>query len=89
VHALLLLEGDLPQGFHLHLHILVSDGCFHENGMFSFSPNADTKALEQIFRHKVLNRGNFPVCRIIIYFAFSPTHKQAFYSLKRVVLSNG
>jgi hypothetical protein len=46
--------GDFPQGFHPHLHILVSDGCFHENGMFSVSPTADTKALEQIFRHKVL-----------------------------------
>ncbi len=41
-------------GFHPHLHILVSDGCFHENGMFSVSPAVDTKALEQIFRHKVL-----------------------------------
>jgi len=41
-------------GFHPHLHILVSDGCFHANGMFSVSPAVDTKALEQIFRHKVL-----------------------------------
>ena len=41
-------------GFHPHLHILVSDGCFHENGMFSVSPAVDTKALEQIFRHNVL-----------------------------------
>jgi hypothetical protein len=46
--------GDFPQGFHPHLHILVSDGYFHENGMFSVSPALDTKALEQIFRHKVL-----------------------------------
>jgi ribosomal protein S27E len=46
--------GDFPQGFHPHLHILASDGCFHGNGMFSVSPTADTKALEQIFRHKVL-----------------------------------
>ncbi|MBL7218168.1 MAG: transposase zinc-binding domain-containing protein [Desulfobacteraceae bacterium] len=46
--------GDFPRGFHPHLHILVSDGCFHENGMFSVSPTVDTKALEQIFRHKVL-----------------------------------
>ena len=36
------------------MHILVSDGCFHGNGMFSVSPTADTKALEQIFRHKLL-----------------------------------
>jgi len=41
-------------GFHPHLHILVSDGCFHENGMFTVSPAIDTKALEQLFRHKVL-----------------------------------
>ena len=46
--------GDFPLGFHPHLHILVSDGCFHENGMFSVSPTIDTKTLEQIFRHKVL-----------------------------------
>jgi hypothetical protein len=46
--------GDFPQRFHPHLHILVSDGCFHKNGMFSVSPSVDTKALEQIFRHKVL-----------------------------------
>lgn len=41
-------------GFHPHLHILVSDGCFYKNSMFSVSPAVDIKALEQIFRHKVL-----------------------------------
>lgn len=41
-------------GFHPHLHILVSDGCFHANGMFSVSPSVNTKALEKIFRYKVL-----------------------------------
>ncbi|MBC8463475.1 MAG: transposase, partial [Deltaproteobacteria bacterium] len=46
--------GDFPLGFHPHLHILVSDGCFHENSMFSVSPSVDNKALEQIFRHNVL-----------------------------------
>jgi len=45
--------GDFPLGFHPHLHILVSDGSFHENGMFSVSPSVETKTLEQIFRHKV------------------------------------
>ena len=39
----------LPQ-----LYILVSEGCFYENGMFSVFSIVDTKALEQIFRHKVL-----------------------------------
>ena len=32
-------------GFHPHLHILVTDGCFHENGLFSVSPAVDTKTL--------------------------------------------
>jgi len=36
------------------LHILVSDCCFHKNGIFSVSPAIDANALEQIFRHKVL-----------------------------------
>ena len=40
--------------FHPHLHILVSDGCFHKNGIFSVSSAVDTKSLEQIFRHKIL-----------------------------------
>ncbi len=39
--------------FHPHLHILVSDGCFHKNGMFSVSPAVDTKAIERMFRHNV------------------------------------
>jgi len=46
--------GDFLLGFHPHLHILVSDGCFHENDMFSVSSTVDTKTLEEIFRHKVL-----------------------------------
>ena len=41
-------------GFNPHLHILISDGCFHENGMFSVAPAIDTDVLEQIFRHMVL-----------------------------------
>ena len=36
------------------MHILVSDGCFHKNGIVSVSPAIDANALEQIFRHKVL-----------------------------------
>lgn len=46
--------GDFPQRFHPHLHILVSDGCFHENGMFSVPPLVETNSLEQTFRYKVL-----------------------------------
>ncbi len=40
-------------GFHPHLHILVSDGSFHANGMFSVSPAVDTKAQEQSIRRAV------------------------------------
>ena len=32
---------------------MVSDDCFHANGMFSVSPAVDIKALEKIFYHKV------------------------------------
>jgi len=41
-------------GFNPHLHIFISDGCFHENGMFSVASHIDTNVLEQIFRHMVL-----------------------------------
>ncbi len=41
-------------GFNPHLHILISDGCFSENGLFTVVPTIDAKVLEQIFRHKVL-----------------------------------
>jgi len=41
-------------GFNPHLHVLISDGCFHENCMFSVSPAIDTDTLEKIFRHMVL-----------------------------------
>jgi hypothetical protein len=40
--------------FNPHLLILISDGCFYENSLFTFSPAIDTKALENIFRDKVL-----------------------------------
>jgi hypothetical protein len=40
-------------GFNPQMHILISDGCFHENGTISISPDIDTAALEQIFRHMV------------------------------------
>ena len=46
--------GDFPQRFHPHLHILISDGGFYPNGMFSVTPAVDTGVLEKIFRHKVL-----------------------------------
>jgi ribosomal protein S27E len=41
-------------GFNPHLHVLTSDGCFHEKGMFSIASHINTDVLEQIFRHMVL-----------------------------------
>ena len=45
--------GDLL-GYNSHLHVLISDGCFHESGLLTVAPAIDTQALEQLFRHKVL-----------------------------------
>ena len=46
--------GDLL-GYNPYLHVLISDGCFHESGMLTVAPAINTHALEQLFRHKVLN----------------------------------
>ena len=40
-------------GWHPHLHVLCTDGCFYGNGMFRVSPLFDIKQMEEIFRHKV------------------------------------
>ncbi|HPJ66524.1 MAG TPA: transposase [Desulfobacteraceae bacterium] len=40
-------------GFHPHLHILGTDGCFYGDGMFRVSPLFELKHLEDIFKHKV------------------------------------
>jgi hypothetical protein len=45
--------GDLL-GYNPHLHVLISDGCFHESGLLTVAPAIDTQALEQLFRHKIL-----------------------------------
>ena len=37
----------------IHTHILVTDGCYYDNGMFRVSPPLELKKLEAIFRHKV------------------------------------
>jgi hypothetical protein len=42
-------------GIYPHLHVLISDSSFFENGIFSVDPATDTRVLEQIFRHMVLN----------------------------------
>jgi len=41
-------------GFNSHLHVLISDGCFHESGMLTVAPGIDCKILERLFRDQVL-----------------------------------
>lgn len=41
-------------GFNSHLHVLISDGSFHESDMLTFAPAIDTRTLERLFRHHVL-----------------------------------
>jgi len=36
-------------GWHPHLHILCTDGCFYGNGMFRVAPLFEPKHLEEIF----------------------------------------
>ncbi len=45
--------GDYPDRFHPHLHCIVSNGLFKDNGAFYVMPNVDLKPLEEIFRAKV------------------------------------
>ncbi len=40
-------------GWHPHLHVLCTDGCFCGNGMFRVAPLLELKHLEEIFRYKV------------------------------------
>jgi hypothetical protein len=41
-------------GFNPHGHVLVTDGCFPEKGLFKVAPAVKLKYLEKIFRSKVL-----------------------------------
>ncbi|MBW1956830.1 MAG: transposase [Deltaproteobacteria bacterium] len=41
-------------GFNPHLHVLISDGCFHESGMLTVAPGIDRKILKRLFRHRML-----------------------------------
>jgi hypothetical protein len=41
-------------GFNPHLHVLISDGCFHESGLLTVAPNIDIRVLERLFRHQML-----------------------------------
>jgi hypothetical protein len=54
--------GDLL-GYNPHLHVPISDGCFHESGLLTVAPCIDTHALEQLFRHKILKL-QLSECRI-------------------------
>jgi hypothetical protein len=55
----------------------------HRNGMFSVSPSADTKALEQIFRHKVLKmlvaKGKISQDMIMLLDKWRPTGFNVFF----------
>lgn len=39
-------------GFNLHPHVLIFDGCFHEDGMLSVTPAIVTNVLEKIYHKK-------------------------------------
>ena len=41
------------QNFHLHLHILATDGCFYNDTAFVVCPPPDTGELEELFRYEV------------------------------------
>jgi len=41
-------------GFNPHLHVLISDGCFHESSMLTVAHRIDCRTLERLFRHRVL-----------------------------------
>ena len=46
--------GSFPDKFHPHLHILVADGMFTDDGAFVPASTFDAQKLTEIFRHKVL-----------------------------------
>jgi hypothetical protein len=43
-------------GFNPHTHVLISDGCFYEEGTFKVARKLQMKVLEGLFQHKVLKR---------------------------------
>jgi hypothetical protein len=40
--------------FHPHLHGIVADGCFHDDGSFQMAPDFHQEDLEEAFRYEVL-----------------------------------
>jgi hypothetical protein len=54
--------GDLL-GFNSHCPILITDGCFYDEGMFRVVPPLELKKLEAMFQHRVFRNewpGNDP-----------------------------
>jgi hypothetical protein len=45
--------GDFVQ-FNPHLHLIVTDGCFSDNGTFVKGPVPEPKDLQELFRNEVL-----------------------------------
>jgi len=45
--------GDYPEKYHPHIHAIVTDGLFTENGIFYVMPKVDSKPLEESFRAMV------------------------------------
>jgi len=46
--------GEFPERFHPHLHILATDGAFYGKSLFRVAARFPLKALERLFRHRVL-----------------------------------
>ena len=45
--------GDYPEKYHPHIHAIVTDGLFTENGIFYVMPKVDSKPLQESFRAMV------------------------------------
>jgi len=52
------------------LHVLISDGCFHESGMLTMVPAIDPHALQQLFRQKILklllSEGGITAAKVVL-----------------------
>ena len=59
-----------------HLHVLISDGCFHPSGILRVSPAIDTPCIEELFRHKVLklllSQGRITEATIAVAYILEP-----------------
>ncbi len=41
-------------GFNPHLHVLISEGCFHDSSLLTVAPRIDTRTMQRLFRHHAL-----------------------------------